>query len=154
MHTFLRHTLATLAYRAGKTMRDVPGRFATFHAGHGVRTPLELVSHMADLVAWAHSIARGEAQWEASEPERWEDESARFHEALAAFDAWLAQGHSLGASAERLLQGPLADALTHTGQLAMLRRLAGYPMGGESYFAAEITIGRVGPDQAAPGRTF
>src|SRR2546426_11302508 len=40
------------------------------------------------------------------------------------------------------LQGPIADALTHIGQIAM-RRLAGAPIKGESYFAAEILIGRV-----------
>jgi hypothetical protein len=55
---------------------------------------------------------------------------------------------------EKLIQGPLADALTHVGQLAMLRGMAGVPVRPESYPRAEIVVGRVGIDQAAPRAEF
>jgi hypothetical protein len=53
-----------------------------------------------------------------------------------------------------LIQGPIADALTHVGQIAMLRRLAGCPIPGENYFAADIAPGRVGAQQAQPVQEF
>lgn len=99
-------------------------------------------------------MANGEREWCDTEPHTWGDDIRRFHAALVAFDDYLASGQPLHAPVERLLQGPIADALTHVGQLAMMRRLAGAPIKSENYFVAEISAGRVGPDQAAPKREF
>ena len=150
----LRHTLATLAYRAGKTVRDAPESFAAFGTGEKGRTPAEILAHMGDLFDWALSIARGKQEWHNSRPLPWSQETERFFKALQAFDDYLASDAPLNASADRLFQGPVADALTHTGQIAMLRRMAGCPMRGENYFVADIQSGRVGSDQAAPKREF
>jgi hypothetical protein len=81
-------------------------------------------------------------------------EAARFFDAVKAFDDYLASDAPLGASEEELFQGPVADALAHAGQIAILRRLAGLPVRGENYFKAEIVAGRVGPQQATPRREF
>ena len=150
----LRHTVATLAYRGGKTLRGAPETFGAFRAAPKTRTPLEILAHVGDLLDWALSIAQGKQAWHDSTPLSWDQESARFFAALAAFDACLASGQPLGSPAEKLFQGPIADALTHIGQIAMLRRLAGSPVKGENYFRANITIGRVGAEQAAPVREF
>ena len=151
-HEFLRHVLATLAYRAGKCLRGAPADFPEFEGGNN--TPLKLVAHLADLLEWALSMARGQGRWKADPPRGWDAECARFYQALADLDERLASGHPLPAEWTRLFQGPLADALTHAGQLAMLRRMAGSPVSGENYFVADIQVGRVGPDQAAPRKTF
>jgi hypothetical protein len=150
----LRHTVATLAYRAGKTLRDAPDRFASFSTGEKGRTPANILAHMGDLFDWALSIARGKQEWHDSTPLPWPREVERFFTTLRAFDQYLASSQPLGASAEKLFQGPVADALTHTGQIAILRRMAGCAIRGENYFRAEIAAGRVGQDQAAPVREF
>jgi hypothetical protein len=115
-------------------------------------TPARIMRHMGDLMEWALSIARGSEAWPRSAPAAWEAAVDRFFAALAAFDAYLASPARLEASAARLFQGPIADALTHVGQLATRRRLAGVPVRGENYFAADITVGRVGLDQPPPVR--
>ena len=150
----LRHALATLAYRAGKAVRGAPAEFAGFQAAPGVRTPLQILAHMGDLCDWALSMARGKQEWKNSAPLAWDAEAARFFAALKAFDDFLASGEPVAAPLERLFQGPVADALQHTGQLTILRRIAGAPIRGENYFKAEISIGRVGAEQAAPKLEF
>ena len=150
----LRHMLATLAYRAGKTLRGAPDSFASFSTGEKGRTPAHILAHMGDLFDWALSIAQGKQAWRDSEPLPWPEEVKRFFNALEAFDEYLASDAPLAASPEKLFQGPVADALTHTGQIAMLRRMAGCPMRGENYYRAEIVAGRVGEEQAAPVREF
>jgi len=150
----LRHTLATLAYRAGKAVRGAPPEFAGFRAAPGVRTPAEILAHMGDLCDWALSIARGKEGWRGSAPLAWEAEGARFFAAIKAFDDYLGSGETVHVPVEQLLQGPVADALTHTGQLTILRRIAGAPIRGENYSRAEIAAGRVGAEQAAPKREF
>jgi hypothetical protein len=154
MIAFLRHTLATLAYRAGKTLRDAPPDFGRFSAGPGLRTPVETLAHMGDLFDWAAGLADGRHDWRDSTPLPWNQEVERFFRALERFDRRLATGEPLGFAPERIFSGPIADALTHTGQIAMLRRMAGAPVRGENYFRAEIVIGRVGADQAQPAREF
>jgi len=154
MNDLLRHTVATLAYRAGRALRGAPPEFADFRLDATSRTPVQIVAHMGDLFDWALSIANGREQWHNAAPLAWEQEVARFFAVLEALDRRLAQAEPLGASAERLFQGPIADALTHTGQLAMLRRLAGCGMGGENYFVAAVAVGRVGADQAKPVKEF
>jgi hypothetical protein len=151
---FLRHTVATLAYRAGKTLRGAPDSFADFKPGKGLRTPVQILAHMGDLLDWALSMARGQTVWHNSKPKPWPGEVERFYAGLRALDDYLGSEKKLHVPAEQMFQGPMADALSHTGQLAMLRRIAGVPVRGENYYVAEIVSGRVGPDQAAPRREF
>ena len=151
---FLRHTLATLAYRAGKVLLDAPDDFGPSAVGGANRTPSHILAHMCDLFDWALSNARGAERWANTTPDSWAADTSRFFSALAEFDAYLASDAPVMCSIERLFQGPVADALTHVGQLAMLRRLAGCPIKGENYFRAEIVAGRVGPHQSKPGREF
>jgi hypothetical protein len=150
----LRHSLATLAYRGGKAIRNASEGFAEFRASEGVRTPRQILAHIGDLMDWAFSIAVGKREWHDSKPLPWEKETERFFAALKKLDDYLASHEPLQASPEKLLQGPVADALTHVGQIAMLRRISGGPLKGESYYEAEITSGRVGADQARPKRGF
>ena len=147
-------TLATLAYRAGKTLRGAPADFATFRTGDKGRTPGEILAHMGDLMDWALSPAKSNQQWRDRPALPWEEGATRFFGAVQALDDYLASEEPLGCSPESLFQGPIADALTHTGQIAMLRRMAGCPIKGENYQPAEIQVGRVGADQAAPRREF
>jgi hypothetical protein len=148
----LRHTLATLAYRGAKTVRDAPTTFADF-SGTG-RTPAQILAHLGDLLDWALSMADGSRKWNESKPLTWDQESERFFAALKKFDDYVASAETLQAPVEKLFQGPVADALTHVGQLAMMRRLAGCPIKAENYFAAAIEVGRVGADQTPPKLTF
>lgn len=151
---FLRHTLATLAYRGGKVLRDSPESFGAFVAGEGGRTAGQILAHVGDLMDWGLSMAEGRQRWHDSKPLAWKDEIGRFYFSLAAFDDYLASGKPVMAPLEKLFQGPVADALTHIGQLAMLRRMAGHKMSGENYYVAEMVVGRVGREQAAPKREF
>jgi hypothetical protein len=150
----MRHTVATVAYRGGKALRGAPESFATFRVRDGSRTPVQILAHMGDLFDWALSIAAGAEVWHDAPPLPWDSEVLRFFDTLLRFDNRLASDAPLACPAERLFQGPIADALTHIGQLAMLRRMAGAPIRGESYFRAEIASGRVGSEQAAPRREF
>ena len=150
----LRHTVATLAYRGGKAVRDTSDSFASFKASPTTRTPAEILAHVGDLFDWALSMAKGNEMWNNSEPLPWPKEIERFHAALKTFDDYLAADSELSASCERLFQGPIADALTHVGQIAMLRRIAGEPMKGENYSRAKIEAGRVGADQEKSKREF
>jgi hypothetical protein len=150
----LRHAVATLAYRGGKAIRGAPSGFAEFRAGDTTRTPGQILAHICDLLDWGQSLAKGAQKWQNSDPLPWDEGSERFFASLQAFDAYLASDGTLGAPTEKLIQAPLADALTHVGQISMLRRLAGAPVKGENYFKAEIVAGRTGADQAAPKMEF
>jgi hypothetical protein len=150
----LRHTVATAAYRGGKALRGTPESFATFAIGENARTPEKILAHIGDLFDWALSMASGKQSWHDSKPLFWDAEVARFFATLKKFDDYLASSEPLHAPAERLFQGPVADALTHIGQIAMLRRLAGCPIKGENYFKAEIATGHVGSEQTAPAAEF
>ncbi len=150
----LRHAVATLAYRGGKTLRGSPPGFGDFRVAPGTRTPAEILAHLGDLLDWAASQVRGKTAWRASPPLAWEQEVARFFAALAALDAQLAGGAPPDMQIEKLFQGAIADAFTHVGQLAMLRRIAGAPVRGENYGRADIAAGRVGPEQAPPALEF
>lgn len=144
----LRHTLATLAYRAAKSLANAPEKFARFRTLETSRTPDQILAHLGDLLDWALRVAKGDTTYTESTPLPWEREVARFFAALKALDDYLASDAPLGYPAEQIFQGPIADALTHVGQISMLRRMAGAPVRGESYFRAEITAGRVGPHQS------
>lgn len=150
----LRHTLATLAYRAGKAFGGAPASFAAFEVGEATRTPLEILAHMGDLMAWALTQAHGEERWAPVAPVTWDAEVERFFAGLAELDAYLATDRPLGQTEQRIFQGAVADALTHVGQINLLRHLAGAPVRGENYNKADIEVGRVGTDQAPPRREF
>ena len=150
----LRHTLATLAYRGGKTVRDVDQEFADFKVGSSSRTPAEILAHIGDLLDWSVQLANGKPVFHESKPLPWDQEVARFFRALETLDRRLASGEPLGYPEQKIFQGPIADALTHVGQIALLRRMFGKPVRGENYFLAEIVEGRVGPEQATPRREF
>ena len=144
----LRHTVATLAYRAAKAVRGAPAAFGDFRASPSSRTPLQILTHMGDLFDWALTMTDGKAVWNDAVPLPWDAEIERFFAALARFDARLADGRPLANPPSKVFAGPIADALTHTGQINFLRRLSGTPVKGESYFRADIETGRVGQDQA------
>jgi hypothetical protein len=145
----LRHTVATLAYRGGKAVSNAPKGFAAFKTSETTRTPVEILAHIGDLLDWALAMACGKPAWKTSVPLAWDDEIERFHSALKTFDDYLASDEPLAYSCEKLFQGPIADALTHVGQIALLRRMADAPVRGENYFKAEIEIGRVGTEQSS-----
>jgi hypothetical protein len=150
----LRHTVATLAYRGAKAVRGAPDSFAAFQSSETTRTPAQILAHIGDLFDWALSIAQGKEAWNNSEPLEWSKEIERFQSAVTEFDNYLASDAELSDTCDRLFQGPIADALTHVGQLTMLRRIAGAPIKGENYSRAKIEAGRVGADQETPKREF
>ena len=151
---FLRHTLATVAYRGGKAIRDVPEGFAAFRAGETSRTAGQILAHIGDLYDWALTMADGPQRWNNSTPLAWNDESTRFFSTLRRFDERLANEAPLACSVEQLFQGPVADSLAHIGQIAMLRRLGGAPVRAENYAKADVSAGRVGAEQTPPKVEF
>ena len=148
----LRHLVATLGYRAAKVLRDEPPGFGSMTFGASTRRPVLIVAHLADLMSWAVRLAQGEYSWKAEGGDDWNGEVTRFFDGLTTLDRLLASEQSLRGpvddQVEKLIQGPLADALTHVGQLAMLRGMAGTPIRPESYARADIVVGRVGMDQS------
>ena len=150
----LRHTVATVAYRGGKAVRGAPASFASYGADGSPRTPVKVLAHIGDLFDWALSQAAGAESWNDSTPLEWDREVERFFATLQRFDDFLASDTPLAAPPERIFQGAIADALTHVGQLAMLRRLAGAKIKSENYSRADIVAGRVGAEQTAARREF
>ena len=150
----LRHTVATIAYRGRKAIAGAPTEFAMFRAGETARTPVEILAHIGDLFDWAWHLCHGKQVWNNAAPLPWDEEAARFFAALQAFDDYLASDAPLGRAPKALFQGPIADALTHIGQISLLRRLAETPVRAENYLQAEIVSGRVGAEQTAPKFEF
>jgi hypothetical protein len=154
---FVRHAVATLAYRGSKILRGAPADFAGVRAGDsptGTRNALEILAHLGDLLDWSSLLVAGEKGWHGSPPQSWEHEVGRFYDGLRKVDAALASGSSPSMPLEKIFQGPIADAFTHLGQLSLLRRIAGSPIRGEAYVLSDIAVGRVGPEQPPPGREF
>jgi len=149
----LRHTLAVLAYRGGKAIRNAPREFANYDTGGG-HTPGVILAHLSDLLDWALTHCKGEAKWVSPPVGAWEADSARFFRSLAALDDYLASDAPVKQELTRLFAGPIADALTHVGQLMILRRMSGSKVIGENYLMADIVTGRVGPEQSPPVRPF
>jgi len=150
----LRHTVATLAYRCSRAVGGAPEEFGAFKASPKTRTPGEILAHMGDLFDWALQLAEGKREWHDSPTLAWNAAIARFFAVLQAFDRRLASDEPLKCDPTKLFQGPVADALTHTGQIAMLRHMAGCKMRGENYFVASIETGKVGVEQAEPAKSF
>ena len=138
----MRHAVATVRYRGNKSLRDAAPDFAHFRIGESVRTPVEILAHIGDLFDWSLRLSHGTSQWTEAAPLPWDEEVARFHRVLDEFDARLDSTEPMSASIERLLQGPVADAMSHVGQLAMLRHVAGSPIKPENFFKANIAPGR------------
>jgi hypothetical protein len=150
----LRHTVATLAYRGGKAIANVPQDFSAFRPTETSRTAGDILAHIGDLLDWAVRLSKGEYAYKEIAARSWEEDVARLFAALEALDSVLTSDAALGCPAEKIFQGPIADALTHVGQIAILRRMAGAPVRGENYFAAEIVKGRVGKEQSAKRKEF
>jgi hypothetical protein len=131
----LKHFLAAIAYRTQKALRGAPESFADFSAGCNARTPHELVWHMTGVVGYARTYFRG-GVWQ---PDKLED-----------LGAVLEQAPVRSVTMEQLLQGPLADVMTHAGQLALLRRLAGSPVPPENFIRAAVDARNLSADQPAP----
>ncbi|NNE09281.1 MAG: hypothetical protein HKN20_12030 [Gemmatimonadetes bacterium] len=155
-HEILHHYLAALAYRTQKALRGAPPGFGSFEAGHGIRPPHEIVKHMSDVLNHACQCF-GDERGRLEPLPTFEEEIARFHDILESLGEHLAAGKTpdedtppAGASLERLLQGPFADAMTHAGQLAMLRRMAGSPVAPESFMAAAIDRANLTANQPKP----
>jgi hypothetical protein len=148
----LRHFLAALAYRTQKALRGAPEGFGTFCVADGMRTPAELVRHMASVLGYARTFFIGGHYWPEPLP-TFQDEILRFHEIIGELARHLEAGTPLeGLTEEQLLQGPFADAMTHAGQLALLRRLAGVPVAPENFIFAHINPAQLGPEQPEPAR--
>lgn len=138
-----RHLVATLAFRAKVAISGAKPDFATFRINETVRTPGEILAHLGDLLEGSLVLMKGEFVVLNSAPLAWEDEAKRFFSAVEAFDSYLASEAPLAHPIEKITQGPIADALTHVGQIVMLRRAAGDPVKAESYFTAEIVPGKI-----------
>ena len=134
----LRHMVATVAYRGGVALADAPESFATFRAHETTRTPAEILAHIGDLLQGSLHLVKGEMVYLTSPPLPWQEEIARFFTAVKDFDSYLASDAPLACPVEKLVQGPVGDALTHVGQIVMLRRMSGNPIRPASYFTAEI----------------
>lgn len=147
----LKHFLAALAYRTQKALRGASPEFGAFKAAEGVRTPAELVRHMTSVLGYARTYFIGGRYWPEPLPSL-DAEVVRFHEMVRDIAGYVENDASLGKdiSAERLLQGPFADAMTHAGQLALLRRLAGNPVAPENFIVADVQADRLGSDQPEP----
>jgi hypothetical protein len=146
----LRHFLAALAYRTQKALRDAPAEFASFRAGPKVRTPHELISHMDSVLGYSRTYFIG-GEYRPPRYADFQDAITHFHEILADVAKHLEMGTQFqGITAEILLQGPFSDAMTHAGQLAMLRRLANHPVPPENFIFAEITADNLSPNQPLP----
>jgi len=150
----LRHTLATLAYRAEKALRDAPPAFGAFRLAEGSRTAVEIVSHMGDLMDWGERMARGEYSWEPKPTDYWAVACDRFFASIGSFDRALASSTFEKYPPGVIFQGPIADALTHVGQISIMRGAAGAAVRPESYARADIAVGRVGREQSATRREF
>jgi hypothetical protein len=148
----LRHVVATVAYRGGIAVSGAPPDFAVFRVGETTRTPGEILAHMGDLLEGSLHLVRGELVYLTSSPLPWAEEVARFFSAAKAFDLYLASEAPLACPVEKLIQGPVGDALTHVGQIVMLRRVAGKPVRAAGYFTAEIKAGEFNEDPAGEGR--
>jgi hypothetical protein len=146
----LHHFLAVLAYRTQKALRGAPDSFADFEAGCEVRTPHWLVMHMTSVLGYALTRFEG-GEYRPQQLPDFQSEILRFHRKLEALAQHLEAGTPLqDTTPERMLQGPFSDAMTHAGQLAMLRRLSGSPVPPENFIAADVDPENLGPDQPAP----
>ena len=135
--------VATVAYRGGLAVVDAPESFAEFRAHETTRTPGELLAHIGDLLEGSLHLLKGDMVYLASTPLPWKEEVTRFFSAVKNLDSYLASEAPLACPVEKLVQGPIGDALTHVGQIVMLRRMSGNPIRPAAYFTAEILAGEI-----------
>ena len=148
--TLLRHFLAALAYRTQKALRDTEPDFESFRATPKSRTPHELIRHMDSVLGYSRTFFIG-GTYRAPLLPSFRDAVLHFHEILEDVARHLEIGTEFrGINAEILLQGPFSDVMTHAGQIAMLRRLAGSPVPPENFVFADISPANLGPDQPLP----
>jgi hypothetical protein len=147
--SMLKHLLGAIAYRAQKALRDAPDSYADFHAGMNVRTPHELVRHMTGVLGYARTLFVG-GVWRPRMLPTFGEEVARLHEVMEDLGRLIETGDAPTIRPEQLLQGPLSDAMTHVGQLAMLRRLAGAPVAPENFVFAKVDANNLGQHQPPP----
>ena len=146
----LKHFLAALAYRTQKALKDAPSDFYDFRAKRSVRTPHELLHHMTGVLGYARTFFEG-SEWHPSKCPTFQQEIERFHEILRSLGDHLDKGTAFGETTpERMLQGPFSDAMTHAGQLALLRRLNGHAVPPENFIMADISTTNLGPTQPDP----
>ena len=143
--------VATVAYRGRIAVSDAPEGFDVFRVAEGVRAPGEILAHIGDLLEGSLYLLKGEMVYLTSPPLPWRDEVSRFFSAAKRLDSYLASGAPLACPVEKLVQGPVGDALTHVGQIVLLRRVAGKPVRAESYFTAEIVAGGVTEESFTKG---
>lgn len=145
----LRHFLAAIAYRTQKALRDAPASFPDFDAGHQVRTPAQILRHMTSVLGYARTFFIG-GTYRPDPLPTFSEEMTRFHHMLEDLAGHLSSDTQMALSPEQLLQGPLSDVMTHVGQLALLRRLAGTPIPPENFVMADVNRDRLGMNQALP----
>lgn len=139
---YLRHTLATIAYRFQKSVSVAGKGFAGFSLGKGSRNTTEIIHHIYHVLWWTRVFVQ-EERFINEKPEKlsFALEIKRVNSELAVLDKVFSET-ALGMDfSKRLLQGPLSDVLTHIGQLSMLSRLNGHPIKGEDFSSAEISTG-------------
>lgn len=139
----LRHLVATLAFRGGIAISDAPENFGKFRAGANARSAGEILAHIGDCIQGSFYLMKGELVYLQSPAQSWTEDVKRFFAVIEEFDLHLASGALLAQPIEKIMQGPIADALTHVGQIVMLRRLAENPIRAESYFTVEIKAGEI-----------
>jgi hypothetical protein len=145
----LRHFLASIAYHATKAIKNAPDNYPELDMGMGVRRPMEILNHISSVLTYAHSFYDNyDSTWLENEP--WKEEVNRFYQILTRLDRSIQEKIPKGVTYKQILQGPFSDAMAHTGQLLMLRRLAGSPVPSENFIYADIEIGVLGPDQPEP----
>ena len=146
----LQHFLAALAYRTQKALRDAPAWFADFRPGPTARTPHELVQHMTSVIGYARTMLHGGTYTPPWIPS-FDAQVDHFHETLRALrDDFANPALTASITDEQFLQGPLSDTMTHAGQLAYIRRLAGVPVAPENFIFARIEMENVSREQAPP----
>lgn len=145
----LRHFLASIAYRATKAIKNAPDNYPTFNLGKGVKTPLRILHHITGVLTYAHSFFE---HYETThfEVKSWSAEINELYKILSKLDVSIQEKNPNKVTEEQLLQGPFSDAMTHVGQLSMLRRMVDSPIPSENFIFADIRKGEVGPDQPDP----
>jgi len=139
----LRHLVATIAYRASRSLRNVPEGFESVRLDDTAMSAGELILHMTNVMAFALATVRQTDRLQ-HRALAWPQEVTRFYSLLGELDSKLAAGAVLEEGMDlRLVQGPLADILTHIGQLHAMRRKAGAPVDSASYIKADVRIGRI-----------
>lgn len=137
MTKIILHLLDTLIYRFRSSVSKVDASFGNFEIGHGVRSPIEILYHMRGVIYYGNK-AITDKRTEMSPILSWDEEVALFLESVERLKENISNAQFSEETAFRMVQGPISDALTHVGQLAMLSRVHGHPIDKENFFKADI----------------